>query len=736
MQIDNDDILNNDDDDDDDINDEDLDAFLVLLESRLRADFTSPDLSRIISSQGAPSNSSTSSSSSSSLLSTLPSGNASSPSKFLRLIHLVFSKAGKSIKLRSLMSVLGLDDDATVESSQQRNANSTSLYAASAAANNNHALEGEDELIKGRKTDAIVYKLLTQAENDDEKWVRVVAGIIKRLMFISNHNNSSSNNNETTTTNENNKKETESEKQLRKITTNILSAIEKTYMAANDKFNETKTQIINKIHIESTDDIEVQQKLSKFDDTNIKSTYLIGLDSYPTYTPLYYTLVSSPLIKDIIPQLNDTNNNPHFTSNMDADILKVDGEVERKRAEEEGKEIRNGNMKKSSSLLPSTNNGSAGGTSSNVGGRGRGNSNNNITNSNAAGRGGPILAGRITSTRRGVGRGGGGSGGASLFRPSSTLGRVGGGVAAGRAPGRGGGGRLGGGGGRATGGGRSGSLSRLVAAGGRGTGGGRVGSISAPLQRRVPGAARSAILNSSSSGRGSVSSAGRGGRGGGGGSGGGGAGETKMKMIDASEVEGLTRAAAEREKTSNLSTVEARKLERKRKLMESAAASGLRNREKKKIASSDGGGTTAAATPSGGNNDQAVSAATAAISQNESDNTGILGEQPQIHQQQQQQQQQQHSAASITSLLEKSNKLSPEDRQTIFQFFQNRNNNQGSMSQPAPPPGTDESGIWRVKLNEDKAFDESTGEVVKETLYLELDYKSLGYKKTRKIKRK
>ena len=58
------------------------------------------------------------------------------------------------------------------------------------------------------------------------------------------------------------------------------------------------------------------------------------------------------------------------------------------------------------------------------------------------------------------------------------------------------------------------------------------------------------------------------------------------------------------------------------------------------------------------------------------------------------------------------------------------------MSQPAPPPGTDESGIWRVKLNEDKAFDESTGEVVKETLYLELDYKSLGYKKTRKIKRK
>ena len=729
MQIGNDDIN---DDDDDDINDEDLDAFLVLLESRLRADFTSPDLSRIISSQGTPSNSSSTSASSSSLLSTLPSGNASSPSKFLRLIHLVFSKAGKSIKLRSLMSVLGLDDDATVELSSRNAANSTSLYAVAAASSNNHTFKEEDELTKGRKTDAIVYKLLNQAENDDEKWVRVVAGIIKRLMFINNRNNSSNNINETTTT-ATNTKETESEKQLRKITTNILSTIEKTYTNANNKFNETKTQLTNKIHIESTDDIEVQQKLSKLDDSNIKSTYLIGLDSYPTYTPLYYTLVSSSLIKDIIPQLNDTNNNPHFTSNMNADILKVDGEVEKKRAEEEGKEITNViNMKKSSRLLPSSNNngsGIAGTSSSNVGGRGRGNSINNIsTNGNAAGRGGPILTGRITSTRRGVGRGGGGSssGGASLFRPSSTLGRGGG---------RGGGGRFGGGGGgggRGNGGGRSGSLSRLVAAGGRGTGG-RVGSISAPLQRRVPGAARSAILNSSSSGRGSVSSVGRGGRGGGGGSSssGGGTGETKMKMIDASEVEDLTRAAAEREKTANMSTVQARKLERKRKLMESAAASGLRNREKKKkkIAAPGGGDTTAAGTnPSGGSN-EAVSAATAAVSQNESNITGNVD-------QQQQPQQQQHSAASITSLLEKSNKLSPEDRQTIFQFFQNRNNNQGSMSQPAPPQGTDESGIWRVKLNEDKAFDESTGEVVKETLYLELDYKSLGYKKTRKIKRK
>ncbi len=87
--------------------------------------------------------------------------------------------------------------------------------------------------------------------------------------------------------------------------------------------------------------------------------------------------------------------------------------------------------------------------------------------------------------------------------------------------------------------GRSGSLSRLlgtVRGGGRGRG------------------ATAAV----------ASTAGRGGGGG-------------VKMLDASDVEGLTRVRAEREShAAGLSSVEARKIERKRKLMEEAAASGLK----------------------------------------------------------------------------------------------------------------------------------------------------------------
>ena len=41
-----------------------------------------------------------------------------------------------------------------------------------------------------------------------------------------------------------------------------------------------------------------------------------------------------------------------------------------------------------------------------------------------------------------------------------------------------------------------------------------------------------------------------------------------------------------------------------------------------------------------------------------------------------------------------------------------------------------------MKLNEEKAVDEQTGEQVKETLYLELDYGTFSFKRTRKVKRK
>jgi len=155
-----------------------------------------------------------------------------------------------------------------------------------------------------------------------------------------------------------------------------------------------------------------------------------------------------------------------------------------------------------------------------------------------------------------------------------------------------------------------------------------------------------------------------------------------MKMIDVSEVQGLSTAQREREQ---LSTKEARK----RKLMEDAKASGLR--KEKKARSPNAGATNSVAGSSS------------------------------------------ESRQNWESLLEKSNKLSDEDRQNIRLFFENRTVNPANSL--TRPPATDESGVWRCKLNEEKQTSE-TGEMVKETLYLDLDYNTLGYKKTRKIKKK
>jgi len=681
--------------------DEDLDAFLVLLESRLRADFTSPDLSRIISSQGTSSSSANRGGGTASL-STLPSGNLSSPTKFIRLIYKVFTKAGKPIKLRIILSVLGLDDDDTIERDAKNSSNTNGM--SSFATSSNFNKDDSDEL-QDRKTDEVVYKLLTKAEEDDEKWVRVIAGIIKRIMFSKPSTTSQNNSSEILPKEmSNEKKESESDKQLQKIVTNILSSINKTSTQAEQRYNEAKLKLYKQIDEESTDEIEVQQKQSAA--SNTLSTYLIGSDLYPTYVPLRYTLLSPTTINSIIPNVNT---NVHFTSNMNANVLKIDAEVDAKRAEEEGKEMLSVQQKQQVGVVTATNGSSAGDRG--TGGR--------ATNQPSSG--GAVLAGRMRGRfSNTAGRGSTTTSGSSLFRPSTTgkgsaagrMGTVGG--RAGRISGRGGG-RLGVG--RT--GGRVGSLARLT--GGRGTTTVR-GSISAPLQRRVPGAAR-AILNSSS-GRG------RGGTISGKASSGGGGEKTKMKMIDASEVEGLTRQANEKEKTSNMTSVQARKLERKRKLMETAKASGLRGREKK-IAKTE---AVEAATAG---NDQATKSSTSGsgtdASQNKSTNvTGASASQ-------QVQQQQQPPSAAYVSLLEKSNKLTPEDRQTILLFFQNRNPVQPGLRPPSLslPPGADEAtGVFKVKINEEKTFDESTNENVKETLYLELNYKTLGFKKTRKIKRK
>jgi hypothetical protein len=74
-------------------------------------------------------------------------------------------------------------------------------------------------------------------------------------------------------------------------------------------------------------------------------------------------------------------------------------------------------------------------------------------------------------------------------------------------------------------------------------------------------------------------------------------------------------------------------------------------------------------------------------------------------------------------LKEKSNKLSSNDRFRVQQFFQDRFN---------PTPG---QTTYKMKLHEERTADAKSGDPVKETYYLELDYTNFTSKQSKKVKR-
>ena len=74
-------------------------------------------------------------------------------------------------------------------------------------------------------------------------------------------------------------------------------------------------------------------------------------------------------------------------------------------------------------------------------------------------------------------------------------------------------------------------------------------------------------------------------------------------------------------------------------------------------------------------------------------------------------------------LQERSNKLSDEDRERVQQFFQRRYN-------PTP-----DQTVVKMKIHEQRTTDSTTGQEIKETFYLELDYTNFSSKQSRKVKR-
>jgi len=196
-----------------------------------------------------------------------------------------------------------------------------------------------------------------------------------------------------------------------------------------------------------------------------------------------------------------------------------------------------------------------------------------------------------------------------------------------------------------------------------------------------------------------------------------GANRSKMKMLDVSEVQGLTKEHLERESVDNRTI-------RKRKLMEAAAAKGLVKKKKSNESEASKPEEKAEPPPSDSALKPALEAtAAAALLAYQSQSNAVMtrlstsgnATESSVDD---------ANSSNWAQLLERSNKLAPDDRERIRQFFVDRTN-------PTP-----DNSIYRIKLHEERTTERDSGVQVKETLYLELDYNTFGFKKLKKTKKK
>ena len=416
------------------------------------------------------------------------------------------------------------------------------------------------------------------------------------------------------------------------------------------------------------------------------------------FVPQSLALLPPSKVKSYIPESASNND---FTVTADAPILKVDADAEQSRADEETKELENRERIHRMAQQQQKLQGTGGGT----GGRGRGIGGR----TGAAGRGVP------SRSALGAGRGGRGLGRqsaagpdtASLFirskKPTTSTATLGRGTAK-ALLGRGRGAAGPGGGRTAAGRGRGMGRGSAAAAVGKSLGVPTKKPIAMSATGKRPGN-KGLTGGSAGAGSGGAAAASGGAVGGTGASAlkgragramkasaGGMGGRSKMMMIDSAEVAKLNKEKKAAEDAAQISGKS-----RKRKIMEAAAAEEAAKRSKSMagIAAPSSPAMSAAAAPAAPIPPVVAMPASSAP-----------------------------DAAVPDGLLSKSNKLSSADRSRVERFFSDRFN-------PTPDQMT-----YKMKINEERSTDAETGQSIKETLYLELDYSTFGYKKTRKIKKK
>ena len=181
---------------------------------------------------------------------------------------------------------------------------------------------------------------------------------------------------------------------------------------------------------------------------------------------------------------------------------------------------------------------------------------------------------------------------------------------------------------------------------------------------------------------------------------------SKMKMMDVSEVASLQQEQTKRELLDSNS-----KVSKKRKLMELAKKKGLVKKMKTEEEPSPEAAALVKEEPTTDEPQAPSPAVPVAHVATEVPPTAIVPSQPQ------------QGEEWRILLQERSNKLSSEDRVRVQQFFEAHYN---------PTPA---QTVYKMKLHEQRTQDPNTGQPIKETFYLELDYSNFTSKQSKKVKR-
>lgn len=239
---------------------EDLDAFLTLLESKLRGPFSSLDLAKTIT--------------------TNQLRGPISKNEYLQNVGQVLNRAEKSTQLRLLIGLLGLDPS--------------------------------DE------TDDEIHSILTNAQTKSqhvEEWVRVISGLVHGIMFVGSVNEGKDDMSDAGDDHVNAAVPLRGEEANEILEKTCNEIIERVRRIERESMNETKD-----------DDGDVDDSSSKVDSALAMS------DVDPTFAPFRFSLLNKHILDKALPEVTYHN---HFQINDEAEVLNMDSKLEAMKAQEE-----------------------------------------------------------------------------------------------------------------------------------------------------------------------------------------------------------------------------------------------------------------------------------------------------------------------------------------------------------------------------------------------------------------